>query len=557
MPVADLLNHFVDRTGYRAILLAADDARGARNVSKLLLDAQRSGLVSTGAFLEYVRGLRKSGSREGEARADSGGALQIMSVHQAKGLEFPIVVIGDAAGAGGGSRSPILLDSELGVVVKLESDEGAALVWKLAQQRAASKEAAESDRLLYVAATRARDRLLLSGHIRGIKQNGGLTIEGWLGKLCAAVGLEQAPDGFDPDGAAPWPLHLALDGATVTCGGALYPAGFTGVAASAPPDLADGSPDPATPVLLAPIKPPAALADETPPRAWRVVPPQAQRWAPGWVIGKLVHAAIAAWRFPGDDHFGDWCQAQARSYGLHDAAQLDDAVRRTRRLLGNLRRHPLYAEIAGAEVRRHETPYVLAEETADGAPAVGQIDLLFRANGRWSLVDFKTDRLRDERAREQALADHGNYRAQIERYLAAVATLLGARPRGLLCLLDDRGACSVIEIGAAPVAMPAASPGDAWAQVYELADPACAPLLDACRAQGLPAPEVGYDIVDGRGRVVATAELAWPDARIAMFLLGQERDLRQVGWRTMMVDISNPETVIRWLPGAMLHQAER
>ena len=120
-----------------------------------------------------------------------------------------------------------------------------------------------------------------------------------------------------------------------------------------------------------------------------------------------------------------------------------------------------------------------------------------------------------------------------------MATLLGARPRGLLCLLDDRGACSVIEIGAAPVAMPAASPGDAWAQVYELADPACAPLLDACRAQGLPAPEVGYDIVDGRGRVVATAELAWPDARIAMFLLGQERDLRQVGWRTMMVDISN------------------
>jgi ATP-dependent helicase/nuclease subunit A len=105
VPVADLLKHFVDRTGYRAILLAADDARAARNVSKLLLDAQRSGLVSTGAFLEYVRGLRKAGSRESEARADSHGAVQIMSVHQAKGLEFPIVVIGDAASTGSSGQA--------------------------------------------------------------------------------------------------------------------------------------------------------------------------------------------------------------------------------------------------------------------------------------------------------------------------------------------------------------------------------------------------------------------------------------------------------------------
>jgi ATP-dependent helicase/nuclease subunit A len=556
VPVADLLKHFVDRTGYRAILLAADDARGARNVSKLLLDAQRSGLVSTGAFLEYVRGLRKAGSRESEARADSRGAVQIMSVHQAKGLEFPIVVIGDAASTGGGRRSELLLDNELGVVVKLASDDGIPFVWKLAQQRETSKETAESDRLLYVAATRARDRLLLSGHIRSIKKSGELTIDGWLGKLCAAAGLTQAPAGFDPDSAAPLPLHLPLAGVPAVCGGALYPAEFVGILDSAAPPAAAAAPTPETPGLLAPVLPPAVPAEETPPRVWRVVPEQARRWAPGWVIGKLVHAALAAWRFPGDDHVCDWLRAQARGYGLYDTAQLDDAVRRAQRLLGNFRRHPLYAEIAGAEVRRHEVPHTLTEDSADGAPAVGQIDLLFRANGRWTLVDFKTERLRDERAREQALADDGAYRAQIERYLAAVAALLGERPRGLLCLLDDRGACSVVEIGAGPVAAPAASADDAWAQVYDLADPACAPLLDACRARGLPAPKVGHDIVDGRGRVVATAELAWPDDRMAVFLPGQESDLLlagQAGWRTAILEANGEDAAMRWLTEVVLH----
>jgi len=559
VPVADLLNHFVDRTGYRAILLAADDARGARNVSKLLLDAQRSGLVSTGAFLEYVRGLRKAGSRESEARADSRGAAQIMSVHQAKGLEFPIVVIGDAASTGGGRRSELLLDSELGVVVKLASDEGIPFVWKLAQQRETSKETAESDRLLYVAATRARDRLLLSGHI-GVNKDGSLRLNGWLKALCHAVGLDCLPDGFDPDSAAPWPLHLPLDSGPTVCGGALYPAEFVGILDSTASPAAAAAPAPEASPLLASVAPSTAPAEETPPRVWRVVPEQARRWAPGWVIGKLVHAALAAWHFPGDAHFGDWLRAQAQSHGLHDTAQLDDAVRRAQRLLGSFRRHPLYAEIAGVEVRRHEVPYTLAEDSADGAPVVGQIDLLFRANGRWTLVDFKTERLRDERAREQALADDGAYRAQIERYLAAVAALLGERPRGLLCLLDDRGACSVVEIGAGPVAAPAASADDAWAQVYELADPACAPLLDACRARGLPAPEVGHDIVDGRGRVVATAELAWPDDRVAVFLPGQESALLlsgQAGWRTFMVETSRLEEIIRWLQKAMERQEVR
>jgi DEAD/DEAH box helicase domain-containing protein len=114
----------------------------------------------------------------------------------------------------------------------------------------------------------------------------------------------------------------------------------------------------------------------------------------------------------------------------------------------------------------------------------------------------------------------------------------------------------VVEIGADQVAAPAASAGRAWAQVYDLADPACAPLLDACRARGLPAPQVGHDIVDGRGRVVATAELAWPDDRVAVFLPGQESDLLlagQAGWRTAILEANGEDAAMRRLTEAVLH----
>ena len=81
---------------------------------------------------------------------------------------------------------------------------------------------------------------------------------------------------------------------------------------------------------------------------------------------------------------------------------------------------------------------------ATGEPA-GQIDLLFRRGETWTLVDFKTDRIRDDRARESLLQER-DYRAQVARYTAAVEHYLGVTPRCVLCLLDDRGAVSALPI---------------------------------------------------------------------------------------------------------------
>ncbi len=181
-------------------------------------------------------------------------------------------------------------------------------------------------------------------------------------------------------------------------------------------------------------------------RVWRVVPAAARPRAPAWVIGKLVHAALAAWRFPdGDGAFARWAEAHGRSYGLTDGHQLADAVTRSRALLLRFQEHPLQAEMAGAQRRLHEVPYSLV--TGDGRVENGIIDALYlhdggSTGGAWTIVEFKTDHVRDAAALERLLAEE-DYLAQAERYATAVERLLGGRPAVILCLLDYAGGVHV------------------------------------------------------------------------------------------------------------------
>ena len=63
-----------------------------------LILLELSYLSSFWGSLHYLGDLRVEEVREGEAIVEIAGAVQIMTVHKAKGLEFPIVIIANASG---------------------------------------------------------------------------------------------------------------------------------------------------------------------------------------------------------------------------------------------------------------------------------------------------------------------------------------------------------------------------------------------------------------------------------------------------------------------------
>jgi ATP-dependent helicase/nuclease subunit A len=451
VPVAEILKRFLDATYYRAALrLAPGGQRPYRNVDKLLSDAHRSGLVSVGEFLEYVEALRDVAARESEAPVEAGGAVQLMTVHKAKGLEFPVVVIADAAHGGGSARPAILVESDLGVLLDMRQDEARPVMHPLAALRDSAMEEAEDKRLLYVATTRAREKLLVSGHVKvstAKDDPGRLLLSGWLARLGEVVGLSEVRLPETPT--ALQPLDLNWDGGPLAC--VLHPpleeltADFKSVASEAQAAMARPPATVSTDVSLPPdLVAPLAFAvhgdaddkiqdreSDPPPRVWRVVPQAVRPTGPAWVVGTLVHAALRRWRFPDGEGFEAFLRPYALEAGLTDEAEMKGAIAEAGRLLARFQAHPLYTEMAAAE-RHHELPYSV---TLDGGLRSGIIDLLYRTDGRWTIAEFKTDRLKDE-AEMRARICEEKYDEQVCGYLKAVTQQLGEPPRGLLVFLN-------------------------------------------------------------------------------------------------------------------------
>jgi hypothetical protein len=86
-----------------------------------------------------------------------------MTVHASKGLEYPIVFVVNMGRGTGNSRAPIRVVADL----KGEPSVAIADYQSEADEDSVAREREETKRLLYVALTRARDRLYLSGSVNG------------------------------------------------------------------------------------------------------------------------------------------------------------------------------------------------------------------------------------------------------------------------------------------------------------------------------------------------------------------------------------------------------
>ena len=190
LPVAELLRRLIARVDYRSIL-SVSRSRLWRNIDKLLADAQSSGLVRVRAFLEHVDTLRDVGAREGESVSEAEGAVRLMTIHKSKGLEFPVVVLADAARQRV-SSSDLAYPLGGGWTVSPDRTSADPLAYRLARHIDAQQSEAENGRVLYVALTRAMEKLIISGHLT-VKEDGSCKANGWLQELLDAGGVDLAP----------------------------------------------------------------------------------------------------------------------------------------------------------------------------------------------------------------------------------------------------------------------------------------------------------------------------------------------------------------------------
>jgi ATP-dependent helicase/nuclease subunit A len=178
-PLARFVRHALDRSGLEAIVLPQFlGAQKASNLRKVLALAETFGVSQSPTlrtFLRYLDEIAATAIREGEAALhDEGGdAVQIMTIHKAKGLEFPLVVLPDIArDFKGGRASNIALYPQQGMALKVADSVGepqAPGMFTELNKTRQDAEYAEFARVLYVAMTRARDYLLLAAAPKSVK----------------------------------------------------------------------------------------------------------------------------------------------------------------------------------------------------------------------------------------------------------------------------------------------------------------------------------------------------------------------------------------------------
>ncbi|MEE9294209.1 MAG: UvrD-helicase domain-containing protein [Phycisphaerae bacterium] len=174
-PCAVAVEEFLEQTGYMAYVCGlSGGGQRRRNLQRFCEQARHFGTFKNQGlrrFLQFIESLEQQEQDPGAAPATSqqADAVQIMSIHAAKGLEFPIVFV-----AGLGTRfnlsdrvGRMILDRRAGLGLNVVDPdrmiEYPSAAHRLVAANIDRETRAEELRLLYVAMTRARERLILLG----------------------------------------------------------------------------------------------------------------------------------------------------------------------------------------------------------------------------------------------------------------------------------------------------------------------------------------------------------------------------------------------------------
>jgi ATP-dependent helicase/nuclease subunit A len=319
----------------------------------------------------------------GDVKRDSdsaSGQVRVMTVHGSKGLQAPIVILADAAGAPGEPGDLALADDPLGQQAErvravplppLSKDERRGRIAEAAEAKAAAA-LQEHWRLLYVALTRAEEALFIGGSLNKNEAKKGVPHEdSWYARLLPLFEGEELADPV-------WYWRKEW-------GHRADPLEVTERIGAEKPDVPELPRWTTTPIGTEP-RPPRPLAPSSAGEDQGAEPPLAPDAArdAAW-RGSLIHGLLE--RLP--DVAGDAREAAALRWLERQARDLDEAAQAE--ILAAARRvidHPDFAALF--------SPQALAEvplaATIGGIVVVGTADRLLIEQHRITVVDFKTTR---------------------------------------------------------------------------------------------------------------------------------------------------------------------
>ena len=437
-----LLEEIYQRTGAFELFLAASGGeQRVANLLKLLdmaYEIAGNGRRNVDAFAAHLEAQYDLGRDAGEPEAfldDRGGeAVKFMSVHQAKGLEFPVVALADLEGRNdGGSEARIASHEKGKEAVELRLGSKPRLLHSLGYADALEREKgfhdAEIKRLWYVGATRAEDCLLwpdsgfrsfmkdaVKDEMRKEMKDAGLdekaieqeiknkkeeieqktndVIDEVIQAASASV-LDVTPEESKELESI---LRLRDDVFRPVSGGS---GNITARRAALDEKLARLKKPVESRKPLAPSGLVEGLGEEEPPASRTTfdedTPQEVEAHAGGVAFGSLVHSILARLEPPTPGHL-----ESLREEGVAFASALElkeeDVDYAMELIRDSMQTDRILARAAAASRRRRELPFMFELEDR---VIRGAIDLVFEEQGKLVVVDFKTDKVAAGEANER------------------------------------------------------------------------------------------------------------------------------------------------------------
>jgi ATP-dependent helicase/nuclease subunit A len=449
LPIASLLDEAFARTAYDAALLGEFlGERKLANLQKLQEQARvadLSGTLDLSGFIIQLAQFVASQPKESLAAtmSESANVIRLMTIHHAKGLEFPLVVVPDVDRPQIYRRPAAALHPTLGPLVSLAKDNDQEQSSSGMDLYCASEKRADADertRLLYVACTRAADYLMLSSSIAGfdapesdwmklIARKFDLALGQFVGKLPAGyqsprvlVTDKEPATEHRPAGRSRGPDLVNLVERASRCA--------AGETATGPRGVLPIPADTATRRQFAVSRLSGRIVGIDP--AEEVDLDVAADTAAGQVdsvdargLGILIHAVLQRITPGGEDSVDRLCEQLAQERVPFEAAR---AAELARDMVMRFIASPRWRQMASAAEVHRELEFLLAwplgKASADSCYFRGFFDCVYRDSSGWHLIDYKSNNV--QAAAVSRLA--GTYALQMCLYALAIERALGQRP---------------------------------------------------------------------------------------------------------------------------------